>query len=71
MNLLKKENNPCYGCTDRKAMCHIGCKNYKGFKENLQKQKEKSYAANRGRYEAYEYNKEKYDRLTSRKERCR
>lgn len=67
MNLIPKENNPCYGCGDRKAMCRIGCKRYEDFKEDLRKQRERSFAENRGKYEAFKYSQEKYQRLTARK----
>ena len=69
MNLIPKENNPCYKCTDRKALCRIGCKRYKEFQEQVKAMREKSYIENRDRYEMYKYNAEKSKRLKAYKER--
>ena len=63
MNYLKKENNPCYGCTERKSMCHAGCQKYKEFKENLQAQKDKMYEENKAKYDIANYKKEKSRRF--------
>lgn len=71
MNLIPKENNPCYGCTDRKAMCGIGCKRYKQFQNDLKELREKSVAENREKYDWWMYNKEKSERLKAYKEKGR
>lgn len=67
MNLIPKENNPCYGCSDRKAMCRIGCKRYEEFSNDLKGKREKWEAKNREKNEWIIYNKEKSERLKARK----
>lgn len=71
MNYLKKENNPCYGCTDRQSMCSIGCKRYKDFKENLRQQKEKMQAEKQAERDIAVYNIEKSQRFKRFKEQHR
>lgn len=71
MNLIPKENNPCYGCSDRKVVCHIGCQRYMQFKEDLQAQRQKDKDVNWGRYDIIRYNREKSIRLKAYKERGR
>lgn len=71
MNLIPKENNPCYGCADRKAMCSIGCKRYKQFKNDLQAQRQRDKEVNQGKYDIIRYNREKSIRLKAYKEKRR
>lgn len=40
---MKQEQNPCYKCTDRKALCHIGCKRAKEFEEKRKAEKLELY----------------------------
>lgn len=42
---MKREENPCYKCTDRKALCHVGCKRAKEFEEKRKAEKLKIYKA--------------------------
>ena len=39
--IMQKENNPCFNCTDRKAFCHIGCEKEKLYAESKKAEREK------------------------------
>lgn len=40
---MKREQNPCFNCTERKALCHIGCKRAKEFEEKRKAEKLELY----------------------------
>ena len=39
--IMQKENNPCFNCTDRKAFCRIGCEREKEYTERKKAEREK------------------------------
>ena len=60
---MKKEDNPCYKCTDRKAMCRIGCKRAKEYEEKRKAEKEKIFAARKSDYDMRAYMIEKGEKF--------
>lgn len=57
--MITKQDNPCYKCTERKAMCHIGCKRAKEYEEQRKARKEKFYreTASEREMRSYQYEK--------------
>lgn len=59
---MKREENPCFNCTDRKALCHIGCKRAKKWEEKRKAEKEKLIAARERDKVMQSYQNEKCER---------
>ena len=56
---MKPEENPCFNCADRKAMCRIGCKRAKEWTEKQRAEKEKQTALNQSERDMRAYQNEK------------
>ena len=65
---MKQEQNPCFKCTDRKALCHIGCKRAKEFEEKRKAEKIKVDAARKPDIEMRRYMMQKSGRYFNFKE---
>ena len=50
---------PCYGCTERRYLCHGECKHYKAYTRIL----EARHKANQAEVNFRNYERERYDRL--------
>ncbi len=50
--------NPCYMCEKRALGCHSFCKEYKSFREENDRQREKNHTEDTAaRYEVHKYNR--------------
>nr|DAG76635.1 MAG TPA: hypothetical protein [Caudoviricetes sp.] len=61
-------NVPCYGCSKRGVGCHAICPDYKEFLGENEKRKEENRKHCAYNDVLYSYKKEKYHRLTGRKD---
>ena len=55
--------SPCKDCTDRYAECHCDCKNYKNWKEELEKEKVKINQVKSKAYELYAYGRCRHEKI--------
>lgn len=62
---MKQEQNPCYKCTDRKALCHVGCKRAKEFEEKRKAEKLKLYKSMAAELTMRDYQHRKIQRYTN------
>ena len=56
---MKREENPCYKCTDRKALCHVGCKRAKEFEEKRKAEKDQILKARQPALNMLRYQQQK------------
>lgn len=59
---------PCYGCEKREVGCHVTCQGYKEFQAENEEIKKKKILNCMCDEIMYSYKKEKYGRLTGRKD---
>lgn len=61
-------NVPCYGCERREIGCHSSCDDYMDFTVEKERKKEAEYQANLANGLATAYSRERYNRLSGRKD---
>ena len=61
-------NVPCYGCERREIGCHSSCDDYTIFTAEKERKKEAEYKTNLARGLATAYSRERYHRLSGRKD---